>query len=178
LIAEMFSDTQVIETRGRHRLVSTLKTVNCQVINGKRFPVLQRILAETVSGGTLIFSNTREQCDELAAQLLENGYKCAIYRGDMDKLERRQNLQNFRDGTMAILISTDLAARGLDVENVDRVINYHLPREMKNYLHRAGRTARAGRPGTVLNLVTDRDLNLIKRLESIANASSPAPTKF
>lgn len=169
LIAEMFSDTQVIETRGRHRLVSTLKTVNCQVINGKRFPVLQRILAEKVSGGTLLFSNTREQCDEIAAQLLENGYSCAIYRGDMDKIERRLNLKNFREGTISILISTDLAARGLDVENVDRVINYHLPREMKNYLHRAGRTARAGRPGTVINLVTDRDLNLIKRLESIGN---------
>ena len=68
--------------------------------------------------------------------------------------------------TIKLLISTDIASRGLDVENIDRVINYHLPKELKNYLHRAGRTARAGRKGTVINFVTDRDLNLMKRLES------------
>ena len=67
---------------------------------------------------------------------------------------------------MDLLISTDLAARGLDVESIDRVINYHMPKEMENYLHRAGRTARAGRKGTVVNLVTERDQNLLNRLDS------------
>ena len=105
--------------------------------------------------------------DKLAAELTENGYRCAIYRGDMDKLERRKNLREFRDGTLGLMISTDLASRGLDVENIDRVINYHLPKEMNNYLHRAGRTARAGKEGTVINFVTERDMNLISRLDSI-----------
>ena len=103
----------------------------------------------------------------IAEELIENDYRCALYRGDMDKKERRKNLQDLRDGKLEVLISTDLGARGLDVENVDRVINYHLPKEMKNYLHRAGRTARAGRKGTVINFVTERDENLIKRLDSI-----------
>jgi superfamily II DNA/RNA helicase len=66
-----------------------------------------------------------------------------------------------------LLIATELGARGLDVENIDRVLNYHLPKELKNYLHRAGRTARAGRKGTVINFVTERDENLIQRLDSI-----------
>ncbi|MDF1751525.1 MAG: DEAD/DEAH box helicase [Verrucomicrobiales bacterium] len=167
LIEEMFNETQIIETKGRHRLVSTLKTENLVIQNGRRFPVLEEVLAKEVTGGTLMFANTREQCDKLAEELLEHGYRCAIYRGDMDKLERRANLKNFREGNLEILISTDLASRGLDVEHVDRVINYHLPKEMKNYLHRAGRTARAGRSGTVINFVTDRDRNLIKRLETI-----------
>ncbi|MDF1658289.1 MAG: DEAD/DEAH box helicase [Verrucomicrobiales bacterium] len=167
LIGEMFSDAELIETVGRHRLVSTLVTENLTVPNGKRFPLLEEVLARPIDGGTLIFGNTREQCDKLAGELGENGYSCAIYRGDMDKKERRQNLADFREGTLEILISTELAARGLDVENVDRVINYHLPKEMKNYLHRAGRTARAGRKGTVINFVTDRDQNLIKRLDTI-----------
>jgi len=170
LIGEMFRDAEVIETRGRHRLVSSLITDNRKVLNGKRFPLLEEVLAEPVEGGTLIFANTREQCDKIAEEMIENDYRCALYRGDMDKKERRKNLQELRDGTLEVLISTDLGARGLDVENVDRVINYHLPNEMKNYLHRAGRTARAGRKGTVINFVTERDVNLIKRLDSISSA--------
>ncbi|MCB1062039.1 MAG: DEAD/DEAH box helicase [Verrucomicrobiae bacterium] len=166
LIQEMFSDAEVIETSGHHRLVSTLTTVNLTVLNGKRFPLLEKLLAEPVEGGTLVFANTREQCDKLAEELAENGYECAIYRGDMDKQERRQNLKDFRAGTKKLVISTDLASRGLDVEIIDRVINYHLPKEVKNYLHRAGRTARAGRKGTVINFVTERDINLMRRLES------------
>lgn len=169
LIREKFSEADILETAGRHRLVSTLTTKNLKVPNGKRFPLLEELLSEPAEGepGTLIFTNTRDQCDNLAEQLEEAGYECAVYRGDMDKKERRQNLKEFRDGDLEILISTDLASRGLDVENVDRVINYHLPRELKNYLHRAGRTARAGREGTVINFVTDRDENLMKRLEGM-----------
>ena len=136
------------------------------VPNGKRFPLLEEVLGEPVEGGTLLFANTRDQCDKLAEELSEHGYRCAIYRGDMDKLERRRNLKEFREGTLELLISTDLAARGLDVENIGRVINYHLPKELKNYLHRAGRTARAGREGTVINFVTERDQNLMARLAS------------
>jgi ATP-dependent RNA helicase RhlE len=166
LIQEMFSHAELIETAGHHRQVSTLITVNRSVPNGIRFPLLEEVLAEPVEGGSLLFTNTREQCDKLAGELVENGYNCAIYRGDMDKLERRKNLKEFREGTVELLISTDLASRGLDVENIDRVINYHLPKEMENYLHRAGRTARAGREGTVVNLVTERDMDLINRLDS------------
>ena len=164
LIQELFSEATHIETTGHHRLVSSLNTVNLPVPGGKRFPVLEEVLEEHVDGGTLLFTNTREQCDALAEELEEKGYDCAVYRGDMDKLERRQNLQAFRDGDIELLISTDLAARGLDVDNIDRVINYHLPKKLKNYLHRAGRTARAGQEGTVINLVTNRDKNLIKRI--------------
>ncbi len=160
LIQEMFSEAELIETSGSHRLVSSLITKNLTVPNGKRFPLLEEVLSVAVDGGTLMFANTREQCDKIAEELNENGYHCAIYRGDMDKKLRRQNLKDFRDGELEILISTDLASRGLDVENIGRVVNYHLPKEMKNYLHRAGRTARAGQEGTVINFVTERDLPL------------------
>lgn len=167
LISELFDHAHVIETSGRHRVVSSLTTDNRTVQDGVRFPVLQKVLAEEIEGGTLIFANTREQCDKLASELSEYGYAASVYRGDMDKKERRSNLQRFRSGKLAILICTDMAARGLDVENVDRVVNYHLPKEMTNYLHRAGRTARAGRKGTVVNLVTERDRRLVERLGSV-----------
>ena len=82
----------------------------------------------------------------------------------MEKVERRQSLRAFRDGKANFLIATDLAARGLDVPHVNRVVNYHLPRELDNYIHRAGRTARAGRAGTVINFVTERDEPLLAKL--------------
>ena len=147
IIQKLFADAEVIRSEGSHRIVASLTTKNRTVVDGKRFPLLKTLLAEKVTGGTLIFCNTRDQCDKLASELEQSGHPCAIYRGEMDKVERRANLKAFRDGKVGLLISTDLASRGLDVDHVGRVINYHLPQQMENYLHRVGRTARAGRPG-------------------------------
>lgn len=165
LIDELFAGAEVIRSKGHHKTVATLTTRNRFIKDGKRFPVLQKILSEDYDGSTLLFTNTREQCDKLATEMTEAGYECVVYRGEMDKVERRANLKRFRDGKVKLLISTDLAARGLDVSHVGRVINYHLPKDMENYLHRAGRTARAGREGVVINFVTERDAPLVKRLE-------------
>ena len=162
---ELFKDAQVIHSQGHHRVVPTLKTVNCRVVNGKRFPLLENLLAKKSDLGTIIFTNTREQCDELVKLLSEKKHACLVYRGEMDKVERRSNLKTFREGKIDLLVSTDLASRGLDVEHVGRVINYHLPQGMENYLHRVGRTARAGRPGTVVNLVTERDAPLMAQID-------------
>lgn len=163
LIAKLFKDAELIRSAGSHKVVATLTTINRDVVNGQREPLLKKVLAEKVAGGTIIFANTREQCDALAAIIAEMGRSYTVYRGEMDKVERRQNLKAFRDGKVELLISTDLASRGLDVEHVGRVINYHLPKEMENYLHRVGRTARAGRTGVVINFVTERDRALIEQ---------------
>ncbi|MGK5085508.1 DEAD/DEAH box helicase [Bdellovibrionota bacterium FG-1] len=170
LINKLFADAEVIRSEGHHRVVETLKTVNRTVMNGKRFPLLETLLADAVTGGTLIFTNTREQCDKLAEELRKKGHTCVIYRGEMDKVERRANLKAFRDGKIGLLISTDLASRGLDVDHVGRVVNYHLPQQMENYLHRVGRTARAGRTGVVINFVTERDQPLVSQLGSVQAA--------
>jgi superfamily II DNA/RNA helicase len=170
LSQKLFTGAEVIQSEGHHRVVPSLTTINRTVPDGKRLPLLETLLAKAVKGGTLIFTNTREQCDQLADELKAQNHACAIYRGEMDKLERRSNLKAFREGQIDLLISTDLASRGLDVEHVGRVINYHLPRQMENYLHRAGRTARAGRPGVVINFVTERDEPLISQLETVQAA--------
>jgi superfamily II DNA/RNA helicase len=177
LIADMFSDSIKIESKGHHRVVPNLETINKYVVHGNRMPILQKLLNETGNGGTLIFTNTREQCDKLAAELSELGHFSVVYRGEMDKVERRNNLKNFREGKVSVLISTDLAARGLDVDHVNRVINYHLPKQIDNYLHRVGRTARAGRKGTVYNLVTERDEPLIQTLNSMKQESEKKKNK-
>lgn len=167
LIAALFAGAEVVRSRGSHRVVATLTTKNETVPDGKRFPLLEALLAKKVTGGTLIFTNTREQCDRLAAELKKIGRSCVIYRGEMDKVERRANLKSFRDGEVDLLIATDLGSRGLDIEHVGRVINYHLPQQMENYLHRAGRTARAGRTGLVINFVTERDAELVSQLDGV-----------
>jgi len=166
LINMQFTDAEVIRSTGSGKVVTSLTTHNRTVKDGLRWPVFESILAKPITGGTLVFVNTREQCDKLAKEISEKGYVCAVYRGEMDKNDRRANLKKFRDGKIDILVSTDLAARGLDLEHVGRVVNFHLPRQMVNYLHRAGRTARAGKPGVVINLVTERDQRLISQLDA------------
>jgi ATP-dependent RNA helicase RhlE len=180
LIDEMFTGAEVIRSEGHHRLVASLTTQNRKVIHGDRFKLLEELLAKElnkVSGGTMIFTNTRAQCDELAERIQKKKLNCAIYRGEMDKVERRANLKAFRDGKVDLLISTDLASRGLDVEHVGCVINYHLPQQMENYIHRVGRTARAGRPGTVINFVTERDQPFIDQLNSLEQGEKPRKAK-
>jgi superfamily II DNA/RNA helicase len=174
LITELLSGVEVIRSAGSHRLVATLTTENRDVPDGKRFPVLETLLKKTVPGGTLIFTNTRAQCDQLVGELKKIGRDCVVYRGEMNKVQRRANLKAFREGKIDLLVSTDLASRGLDIEHVGRVINYHLPQHMENYLHRAGRTARAGRKGLVVNLVTERDRPLIDQLANVRHRA-PRP---
>ena len=174
LIADLFADAEVIRSLGSHRVVPSLTTTQETVVGGKRFLLLERLLDIKVEGGTILFTNTREQCDKLAGELEEAGWPCVVYRGEMDKTERRRNLKAFREGDVALLISTDLASRGLDVEHVGRVINYHMPQQMENYLHRVGRTARAGRPGLVVNFVTERDATLVNKLDAVRSSPKAA----
>ncbi len=167
LIAKLFAGVEVIRSEGSHKVVATLTTLNRDVKNGDRLPLLAQVLAEKVAGGTMIFTNTREQCDTVAREIAKLGRTCTIYRGEMDKLQRRANLKAFRDGAVDVLVSTDLASRGLDVQHVGRIVNFHLPKDMQNYLHRVGRTARAGRAGVVINFVTERDRPLMQQLARV-----------
>jgi superfamily II DNA/RNA helicase len=181
LIDEYFKKAKMIRTRGSHQLVASLKTVNQKVLEGKRRPLLEALLKKKVEGGTIFFTNTREQCDALAKILNELGHELVLYRGEMDKNERRRNLKAFREGKAPFLVSTDLAARGLDIDHVGRVVNYHMPSQMETYLHRVGRTARAGRSGLVINFVTERDqkfvLSIVKLQTMKADLSNPPEFK-
>ncbi len=171
-VRRAFADAVVVQTAGSQKLVPTLRTRNIDVADGKRLPALLPVLGEATSGGTMLFANTREQCDELFVALREAGWSSIVHRGDMDPVERRQNLRAFRAGQIPLLITTDMGARGLDIPHVGRVINVHLPRERENYLHRVGRTARAGNAGLVVNLVTPRDAPLMAQLGHTAPTPS------
>ena len=165
VVAELFDSPPLrVQTRGSQKLVATLTTQNLEVIDGRRWDLLEPLLAERPQVGTLLFVNTRDQCDRVASWLDEASITHATFRGEMDRIERRNNLRAFRKGEVAVLLATDLGGRGLDIDRVQRVVNVHLPNDIDNYLHRAGRTARAGRKGLVVNLVTARDKDLMDRI--------------
>ena len=167
MVSEMFEGIEILRTKRGEQVPLGLTTKNIDVVDGKRWPLLKKILKEKRSGGVLIFTNTREQCDVLAELMEKDGFDFHIYRGEMDKIERRKNLKEFREGGVKILLSTDLASRGLDVDHVDCVINYHMPSHIENYLHRVGRTARAGRTGLAINLVTERDAEIVAKIQYV-----------
>lgn len=154
-----------VRTKGSNRVVASLTTDNRTVADGRRFDVLGAVLAERPSAGTLVFANTRSQCERIAKWLDGVGIAYATYMGQMDRHERRANLARFRDGDVSVMLATDLGGRGLDIDRIERVVNAFLPQQIDNYLHRVGRTARAGRAGVVVNLVTPRDQPLLARLK-------------
>ncbi len=108
LMNSLFSSAEVYRSTGSGKVVTSLVTKNMMVKDGKRWPLFDRLMRQPVNGGTLVFVNTREQCDKLAKELTEKGFLCAVYRGEMDKSERRANYIKFRDGKIDLLISTDL----------------------------------------------------------------------
>ena len=164
LLNELFQNADIFRTEGSGKTVSSLITKNLFIKDGIRWPAFEKVIKQPRQGGTLIFANTREQCDKIAKELSENGFESALYRGEMDKSDRRANYKKFRSGEIKLMVATDLAGRGLDLDHIDLVINYHLPQQKENYLHRVGRTARAGRQGTVINLVTERDYPLLEKM--------------
>ncbi|MCO4771979.1 MAG: DEAD/DEAH box helicase [Deltaproteobacteria bacterium] len=154
----------VVRTKGSGRMLATLTTDNRALSKGARFELLREVLNETVDGGTLLFANTRRQCEAVAEWLDDEGILYGRYMGEMDRRERTRNLERFRDGELDLLLATDLGGRGIDIDRIARVVNVHLPGDVDTYLHRAGRTARAGRPGVVVNFVTHRDEGLMQKL--------------
>jgi superfamily II DNA/RNA helicase len=119
---------------------------------------IARILQAENRGRTLIFTRTKRQAQRVAEDMMDRGFPAAPLHGDMAQVAREKALKRFRDGTIQILVATDVAARGIDVEAVTHVINYTCPDDEKNYVHRIGRTGRAGASGIAITFVDWADL--------------------
>jgi ATP-dependent RNA helicase RhlE len=174
MMETLFEKANVIRTQGAGKTVGTLKTKNVKIIDGKRWNALEPLLEDETK--TILFTNTREQADKLLETLKKNGIEAGLYRGDMDKVVRRKTIQSFRAGKLNLLVSTELGSRGLDIENVDRIINYNMPKDVQNYVHRAGRTARAGREGLVVNLIEERDQKVLEKVRQLGQEGLKDPT--
>ena len=113
----------------------------------------------------MIYCNTRRKVDWLTKKMQEKEHSVSAIHGDMEQNERSAIMKEFRTGCTRVLITTDLLARGIDVQQVSLVINFDLPPNRENYIHRIGRSGRFGRKGTAINFVTDRQLDLIRNIE-------------
>ena len=120
--------------------------------------VVARILQSAGRGKTVIFTKTKRQAGSLCEALLERGFRATALHGDMSQEARERSMSNFRSGKKEILVATEVAARGIDVDDVTHVINYTVPEDEKAYLHRIGRTGRAGRTGIAVTFVDWEDL--------------------
>lgn len=139
---------------------------------------LLTILSDIQPNAGLIFCNTREQCNTLGVHLKQMGVSTGVLHGEMDQRERDQIVVRFTNGSLRLLVATDVAARGLDIDSVDLVINYGLPRDTAVFTHRCGRTGRAGRQGTAISLILEKEmhkLGIISQQTGLELSDEPIP---
>jgi ATP-dependent RNA helicase DeaD len=133
----------------------------------ERTGALVRVLSTRDGGATIVFVKTRAGCQELGAELATHGIPAAAISGDIAQAERERIIERLRDGRLRVLVATDVAARGLDVDRIDHVVNYGAPNDPESYVHRIGRTGRAGRSGEALTLITPREIGRIRTIERV-----------
>lgn len=142
----------------------------CHAPAGRDSGTRAEVLGEALKhwGGTLnlVFCNTKLDCAEVSRQLGLLGFSAVALHGDMEQFERSQTLIRFANGSANVLVATDVAARGLDIDDVDAVFNFELPHQAEIYVHRIGRTARGGRKGVAISLVSDREMSRLRHLET------------
>ncbi|MDR2772706.1 MAG: DEAD/DEAH box helicase [Elusimicrobiota bacterium] len=120
---------------------------------------------------SIVFCNTKRQVDEAAHSLQTRGYAAAAIHGDMNQVQRERTMAKFRKGTVEILVATDVAARGIDVENVDIVFNYDVPQDNEDYVHRIGRTGRAGKTGVAFSFAAGKDIYKLREIQKYTRAN-------
>ncbi|RMC96388.1 DEAD/DEAH box helicase, partial [Aquitalea palustris] len=127
--------------------------------------LLDHILKESGFDQCVIFSATKAYTEELADKLSDQGYSAACLHGDMPQSWRNRTLNDLRRGRIKILVATDVAARGIDVPTITHVVNFDLPKQAEDYVHRIGRTGRAGRDGTAITLAESKEFHKVRRIE-------------
>ena len=135
--------------------------------------LLLKILEQTQTGSVLVFTRTKHRAQKVARQIEGAGFQVTSLHGNRTQGQRQSALNGFRDGRYQIMVATDIAARGLDVESISHVINYDMPDTADAYIHRIGRTGRAERNGDAFTLVTPEDSDMVRTLEKIIGKQLP-----
>jgi len=136
--------------------------------------MLLALLKETSVGQAIVFTGTKHGADKLASAIGNSGHVAAALHGDMRQGARNRTLEQFRAGSVRVLVATDVAARGIDVAAISHVFNYDLPRSAEDYVHRIGRTGRAGQTGAAVSFATRAERGTLKRIERFTGQAIPA----
>ncbi|MBU2884656.1 ATP-dependent RNA helicase DbpA [Gilvimarinus agarilyticus] len=146
---------------------TSIKQVFYSVKNDDRSGAVKTLLLHAQAASAVIFCNTKREVKELAELLNGAGYCAAALHGDLEQRDRDQALVRFANGSVNVLVATDVAARGLDVDDLELVVNYQIPRDPEVYVHRIGRTGRAGAKGRSFTLCSDKELHKLAALETL-----------
>lgn len=138
-----------------------------QVSYPRKMDALTRLLEVEQGDAMIVFVRTKQATEEVAEKLRARGFAAAAINGDIPQAVRERTISQLKDGSIDILVATDVAARGLDVERISHVVNFDIPHDPESYVHRIGRTGRAGRSGTALLFVTPRERHLLNSIERV-----------
>lgn len=141
------------------------------IINeAEREDAIVRLIDSEMPSKAIIFTRMKKEADILAKRLIERGYKACAMHGDMEQRERQKSIKAFKDSKSNILVATDIAARGLDISGVSHVFNFHIPLNPEAYVHRIGRTGRAGKKGVAITLATPLEFKELRRIKENTKA--------
>ena len=158
-------DPEEIKIAGKTQTSQNITQRYAVVSYTQKLDALTRILEVEEFDGLIVFTRTRGDSEQVAEKLRARGYSAAAINGDIPQNVRERTVQSLKDGKLDILVATDVAARGLDVERITHVLNYDIPHDTESYVHRIGRTGRAGRKGDAISFVTPRERRLLTAIE-------------
>ena len=162
-----------IETAKHNTTVDTINQVAYLVDSDRKAALLAYIIGSRNFPQVLVFTRTKASADALAEELKKDGLKCGVIHGDRTKANRLKTLNQFKEGKFRVLVATDIASRGLDIEELPYVINYELPSIPEDYVHRVGRTGRAGREGEAITLIDIYEKYEIRDVEKLIGQKIP-----
>ncbi len=167
----MKADAKHVAIKRSSLTVSKIEQNYFMINNKHRLEALCRLLDLDNPSSAIIFCRTKKGVDELVEELQGKGYVVEGMHGDMSQVHRLTTLKKFKEGSLNLLIATDVAARGIDVDGITHVINYDLPQDVESYVHRIGRTGRANRTGTAYSLVSPKELGMLKQIQRVTKST-------
>lgn len=165
LTTKYLHDPLEVSTKAKTATAENISQRYIQVAGPRKMDALTRVLEVEPFEAMIIFVRTKQATEEVAEKLRARGFSAAAINGDIPQGQRERTVAALKDGSIDILVATDVAARGLDVERISHVLNYDIPHDTESYVHRIGRTGRAGRSGTALLFVSPRERHLLKAIE-------------
>lgn len=174
LAYEFMNEPVKVTVSDKHLTADNIEEVLYHVSSKEKFPLLLGLLRTDDMTRVMIFVNTKREGERLQALMIANNYPSRFLSGDVAQEKRLRIMRQFKDGRLSILIATDVASRGLHIDDVSHVINYDLPEDCEDYVHRIGRTARVGATGTAISLADEKGVLSLEAIE--AYIGHPIPT--
>jgi ATP-dependent RNA helicase DeaD len=170
---------EIVRTQAKEVTVPLTEQVYLEVHERDKLDILSRLLDLNSPELAIIFARTKRRVDELGEALAKRGYAAESIHGDLTQARRDAVMKKFREGTIELLVATDVAARGLDISGISHVFNFDIPQDPESYVHRIGRTGRAGKSGLAFTFVTPREFNQLRNIENVIKRKIkrlPTPT--